>query len=64
MTTILSIIISILAILLLPAIVLGWITESRTQRIRRLSRCGMSQRKIAQHMGISRHRVKLALATV
>jgi DNA-binding CsgD family transcriptional regulator len=61
MTTILSIILAILAILLIPAIVLGWLTESRTQRIRRLSRAGMSQRKIAQHMGISRHRVKLAL---
>jgi Trp operon repressor len=62
MGTILSIIISILAILLLPALVLGWLTESRTQRIRRLSRCGMSQRAIAQHLGVSRYRVSKALA--
>ena len=64
MTTLLSIIVAILAILLMPAIVLGWITEGRTQRIRRLHRQGLSQRAIAQHMGITRHRVRLALAAV
>ena len=62
MTTILSIIVAILVVLLLPAIVLGWLTESRTQRIRRLNRAGMSQRKIADHLGVSRYRVSKALA--
>lgn len=41
---------------------LGWLTESRTQRIRRWHQAGHSQRAIAERLGISRHRVAKALA--
>ena len=51
-----------LALLLLPLIVLLWATESKEQRVRRLKAKGMSQQTIADHMGISRHQVRRALA--
>jgi hypothetical protein len=51
-----------LALLLLPALLLGWATESQPERIRRLHRSGLSQRRIAQQLNISRHRVARALA--
>jgi hypothetical protein len=62
MNTVLSILLLILVCLLLPAIVLGWATESRSERIRRLSASGMSQRAIASHLGVTRYRVRLALS--
>ena len=48
-------------LLLLPALILLWASESQEQRIRRWARCGLSQRKIAERLGISRYRVKKAL---
>jgi hypothetical protein len=51
-----------LAALLLPALVLLWATESTEQRARRLSCSGWSQRRIAEHLGVTRYRVRLALA--
>jgi hypothetical protein len=52
--------------LLLPALLLVAIvdalTQSQPQRIRRLSRAGHSQRAIASQLGVSRYRVRLALA--
>ena len=51
-----------LAVLLLPVLVILWATESTEQRTRRLSRSGWSQRRIAEHLGITRYRVRLALA--
>jgi hypothetical protein len=62
MNTLLSVLFLILVCLFLPAIVLGWATESRSGRIRRLSASGMSQRAIATRLGITRHRVRLALS--
>lgn len=53
---------ALLVALLLPVIVLLWATESRPQRIRRLSRNGYSQRSIAQRLGVSRYAVRCALA--
>jgi len=53
----------LLALLTLPLIVLLWVTESREQRIRRWHRDGHSQRAIAAKLGVSRYRVRLALAT-
>jgi len=50
-----------LATLLLPVLVLLWVTESTEQRARRLSRSGWSQRRIAEHLGVTRYRVRLAL---
>lgn len=51
-----------LAVLLLPVLVILWATESTEQRARRLSRSGWSQRRIAEHLGVTRYRVRLALA--
>jgi len=48
--------------LLLPLLVLLWATESTEQRAKRLRGYGWSQRRIAEHMRISRYRVRLALA--
>jgi hypothetical protein len=59
MTTTLTL---ILALLLLPLLVLLWATESTEQRAKRLHGYGWSQRRIAEHLGITRYRVRVALA--
>lgn len=59
MTTTLAI---ILALLLLPLLVLLWATESTEQRAKRLRSYGWSQRRIAGHLGVTRYRVRMALA--
>jgi len=38
------------------------LTQTQPQRIRRLSRAGLSQRSIASRLGVSRYAVRLALA--
>ena len=58
-TTILAL---LAALLLLPVLILLWATESTEQRARRLHRKGWSQRRIADHMHITRYRVRVALA--
>ena len=52
----------LLALLLLPLIVLLWATETTPQRVNRLRRNGWSQQRIADHMQISRYRVRMVLA--
>jgi hypothetical protein len=52
----------LLALLLLPLLVLLWATESQPQRVKRLRSYGWSQQRIADHLGVSRYRVRLALA--
>jgi hypothetical protein len=52
----------IAALLLLPLAILLWATESTEQRAKRLRSYGWTQRRIAEHMRISRYRVRLALA--
>ena len=52
----------IAAALVLPLVILLWATESRAQRIRRWHRSGLSQRAIAQRLGVSRYAVSRALA--
>jgi DNA-binding CsgD family transcriptional regulator len=47
--------------LLIVLAVIAWATETQPERIRRWHRQGQSQRAIAQHLGISRHRVRAAL---
>jgi len=47
----------IFALLMLPLVVLLWATETTKERALRLRRSGWSQRRIAEHMGISRSRV-------
>jgi hypothetical protein len=51
----------LLALLLLPLLVLLWATESTQQRAKRLRSYGWTQRRIADHMGISRSRVQRIL---
>jgi hypothetical protein len=53
----------LLALLLLPLLVLLWATESQPQRVKRLRSYGWSQQRIADHLGVTRYRVRLALAT-
>ena len=53
----------LLALLLLPFLVLLWATESRPQRAKRLRSYGWSQQRIAAHLGVTRYRVRVALAT-
>jgi response regulator RpfG family c-di-GMP phosphodiesterase len=48
----------IVALLLLPLVVLLWATETTKERAVRLRRSGWSQRRVAEHMGISRSRVQ------
>lgn len=62
MTTFLAALLWVLFPLLLVIVFLERVTESRQQQIRRLYRQGCSQRVIAQRLGISRHRVRQALA--
>jgi len=45
-------------LLLLPIVILLWATESAEQRAKRLRSYGWTQRRIAEHMGISRSRVQ------
>ena len=59
MTTTLAI---VLALLLLPVLILLWATEGTEQRARRLHRNGWSQRRIADHLNVTRYRVRVALA--
>ena len=42
--------------------VVDLLTMSQDRRIRRLSRRGLSQRRIASRLGITRHRVRMALS--
>ena len=51
-----------LALLLLPVLILLWATESTEQRARRLHRNGWSQRRIADHLNVTRYRVRVALS--
>jgi len=48
----------IFALLMLPLVVLLWATETTEERAVRLRRSGWTQRRIAEHMGISRSRVQ------
>jgi hypothetical protein len=52
----------LLAVLLLPILILLWASESTEQRARRLRSYGWTQRRIAEHMGISRSRVQRIVA--
>ena len=49
-------------LIVLPVLILLWLTESQEQRISRLSRKGWSQRRIAAHVGTTRWQVRKCLA--
>jgi hypothetical protein len=59
--TITSLLALLLAALLLPLLVLLWLTESREQRARRWRRQGMTQQAIADGLGCSRSTVRRLL---
>jgi len=52
----------LIAVLLLPLLIILWFTETTEQRVIRLRRNGMSQQSIADHMQISRYKVRMVLA--
>ena len=52
----------LIAVLLLPLLIILWATETTAQRANRLRSYGMSQQRIADHMQISRYRVRIVLA--
>jgi DNA invertase Pin-like site-specific DNA recombinase len=52
----------IAVILLLPLVILFWLTESREQRARRWRRDGMTQQAIADRFDVSRTTVRRWLA--
>jgi hypothetical protein len=51
----------LLALLLLPVLLLGWLTESDGDRARRLRAAGWSQRRIAERLDVSTYRVRKLL---
>jgi hypothetical protein len=61
MTTILCILFWIFIPVVIICVVLGRLTETRQQQIRRMRREGLSQQAIATALGISRYRVRQAL---
>lgn len=63
MSTILSFSIFFLICLVFTVLLLAWLTESRTERIRRMQSRGMSQRSIAARLGVSRYQVSKALTS-
>ena len=58
MTTITA---TVLALILLPLLVLCWLTESRQQRARRWRSYGWTQQAIADRLGCSRTTVRRML---
>jgi hypothetical protein len=52
----------LIAVLLLPLLIILWATEPVPERANRLRSNGWSQQRIADHMGISRYRVRMVLA--
>lgn len=51
------------AFLLLAVVaVIDLLTMSQDRRVRMLSRCGHSQRRIASRLNVSRYRVRMALS--
>jgi len=53
----------LLALILLPLIVLAWVSESKQQRARRWRKAGMTQQAIADRLGVSRSTVRRLLAS-
>lgn len=48
-------------LVLLPVLILAWLTETQDQKIRRWKGYGMTQQAIADRLGITRYRVRQAL---
>lgn len=63
MATLSTLLVFVLFPLLILWGVLLWLSESREQRVCRLHRSGLSQRAIADQLGLTRYAVRKALAT-
>ena len=62
MTTISCLFFWVFIPVVIVCVILGRLTETRRQQIRRMRREGLSQQAIATALGISRYRVRQALA--
>ena len=62
MSSFLTCLILFVVLICLPCVILGRLTESKVETIRRLARQGLSQRAIADRLGVTRYRVRCALA--
>lgn len=62
MTTITCLAATALALMLLPIVILLWLTETRRQRAKRWRSYGWSQQRIAERLGCSRTTVRRLLA--
>lgn len=49
-------------LLLFPLLFLAWLSETPTARVYRLRTAGWSQQRIADHLGLSRYKVRKLLA--
>jgi DNA-binding transcriptional regulator LsrR (DeoR family) len=49
-------------LLLFPLLFLAWLSETPTARVYRLRIAGWSQQRIADHLGLSRYKVRKLLA--
>ena len=50
------------ALLLLPVLFLAWLVETPADRARRWRAAGWTQQRIADRLGVSRHKVRRMLA--
>jgi DNA-binding CsgD family transcriptional regulator len=62
MTTLFFLLFWLIAPALIAGAVIAWALETQPERIRRWHQQGISQSAIAARLGISRHRVRAALA--
>jgi len=49
-------------LLVFPLLFLTWLSETPTSRVHRLRIAGWSQQRIADHLGLSRYKVRKLLA--
>jgi predicted transcriptional regulator len=63
MTTALCFLATLLALIVAPLVVIAWSLETPADRARRWHRAGLSQRAIADRLGVTRYRVRCYLAT-
>ena len=62
MTTITCLAATALALMLIPFLVILWLTETRRQRVKRWRSYGWSQQRIAERLSCSRSTVRRLLA--
>ena len=60
MSTLFSILFFVFCLVIVPLIALGYILESKDEKIKRLKKKGFSQQAIANKLKVSRYRVRKA----